>query len=126
MIQKREIRLGRLQLAIMKAVWDLGEATVRDVQIALRPTYPRAYSTILTMMRKLEIKGYLAHKIDERTYVYSATITRAQVRKSLLAQLVDQVFDGSSALVVCGLIDRKPLSEKELAEIRKLIAEQSA
>ena len=125
MTKKREIRLGKLQLAIMKAVWDVGKATVRDVQITLRPRYPRAYSTILTMMRKLEFKGYLAHKVDERTFVYRPTITRAQVRKSLLAELVDQVFDGSIPLVVCGLIDRKPLSEKELAEIRKLIAEHS-
>ena len=79
MAEKREIRLGKLQLAIMKAVWDHGETTVRDVRIALRPRYARAYSTILTMMRKLEIKGYLAHKMRERTFVYSPTITRAQM-----------------------------------------------
>ena len=116
-----EIRLGRLELEIMKAVWDSGTATVHDVQQALAPRCKRAYSTILTMMRKLEAKGYLRHELDDRTFIYRATVSSAQVRKGLLADLVDRVFDGSAQLVVSGLLDRKKLSEKELAAIRKLI-----
>ena len=102
MRKRDEIRLGKLELEMMKAVWERGKATVHDVQRALRPRYGRAYSTILTMMRKLEMKGYLTHTVRERTYVYQSTITREQVRKSFLGDLVDRVFDGSALLVVSG------------------------
>jgi len=64
-----DIRLGRLELQIMNVVWDRGKATVHDVKNALSRRKP-AYSTILTMMRKLEVKGYLEHEVDGRTYVY--------------------------------------------------------
>ena len=115
------IRLGRLELKIMEVVWRFGEATVHDVQKTLEPTTPRAYSTILTMMRKLEAKGYLDHDVDDRTYVYRPTISQSDVRKNLLGDLLDRVFAGSASLVVSGLLDQKKLSKKELVAIRKLI-----
>jgi len=118
----REIRLGRLELEIMKVVWERGQATVRDVAEGLPAPHRRAYSTILTMMRKLERKGYLSHRVNDRTYVYRATITREQVRRSLLADLVERVFDGSAQLLVSGLMDARSLSAKELAAIRRLIS----
>jgi predicted transcriptional regulator len=79
-----EIRLGRLELQIMVVVWDKGRATVHDVKEALSQGRKPAYSTILTMMRKLEAKGYLVHAVQDRTYVYRATISRHDVRQSLL------------------------------------------
>lgn len=117
----REIRLGKLELEIMKAVWDRGRATVAEVQQALPADRPRAYNTILTMMRKLEAKGYLAHDLDDRTFVYRAVISRERVRHSAIADLVDRVFDGSAQLLVSGLMDYKRLSAQEAAEIRKLL-----
>ena len=122
----REIRLGRLELDIMKAVWDRNGATVREVQESLSSRPARAYSTILTMMRKLEAKGYLRHEERDRTFTYRALVTRAQVRKSLLADLVDRVFDGSAEQVVSGLIEHRRLSRAELDEIRKTLAERRA
>lgn len=120
----RDIRLGRLELDIMKAVWDRNGATVREVQEALSPRAARAYSTIITMMRKLEAKGYLKHEENDRTFIYRAIVSRAQVRKSLLADLVDRVFDGSAELVVNGLVEHKRLTRAELAEIRKTLEER--
>jgi len=120
--KQKEVRLGRLELAIMKAVWASGKATVHVVRRKLWRTYPRAYSTILTMMRKLEAKGYLEHEAQDRTYVYRATITEEHVRKSLLADLVDRVFDGSVELVTAALINHKKLTAEEVAEIKKLLA----
>jgi len=117
----KAIRLGRLELDIMKAVWDRNGATVREVQAALSSRGARAYSTILTMMRKLEAKGYLKHEEKDRTFTYRAVLTRAQVRKSLLADLVDRVFDGSAELVVSGLIEHRRLSRVELDDIRKTL-----
>ena len=73
------------------------------------------------MMRKLEAKGYLKHEVDERTYVYSATISRQTVRQGVLGDLLDRLFEGSPLLLVNSLVEQKNISEEELSEIRKLI-----
>jgi BlaI family penicillinase repressor len=116
-----EIRLGRLELQIMNVVWDKGQATVHDVKDAISRGRKPAYSTILTMMRKLEAKGYLEHDVDDRTYVYRATISRQTVRQGVLGDLLDRLFEGSPLLLVNSLVEQKSISEEELSEIRKLI-----
>jgi predicted transcriptional regulator len=116
-----EVRLGRLELQIMNVVWDRSSATVHDVKKALSRGRKPAYSTILTMMRKLEAKGYLEHEVNERTYVYQATISRQAVRKSMLGDLLERAFEGSPALLMSSLVEQNSISEDELREIRKLI-----
>jgi predicted transcriptional regulator len=117
----REIRLGRLELQIMNVVWDKGRATVHDVKDALSRGRKPAYSTILTMMRKLEAKGYLEHEVNDRTYVYRATISQRTVRHGVLGDLVDRLFDGSSSLLLSSLVEQDRVSEEELRNVQKLI-----
>ncbi len=119
-----EIRLGRLELQIMSVVWDKGTATVHDVKEALSHGRKPAYSTILTMMRKLEAKGYLEHDVADRTYVYRATISRQNARHSMLGDLLERVFEGSPSLLISSLVEQNRVTEDELREIRKLIAER--
>ena len=118
-----EIRLGRLELQIMNVVWDRGKATVHDVKKALSRRKP-AYSTILTMMRKLEAKGYLEHDVDDRTYVYHPAISQQAVRRSVLGDIVDRLFEGSPSLLLNSLVEQNHISEKELKQINKLIKER--
>lgn len=118
-----EIRLGRLELQIMNVVWDRGKATVHDVKNALSRRKP-AYSTILTMMRKLEVKGYLEHEVDGRTYVYRPLISQQAVRQGVLGDLVERLFEGSTSLLLTSLVEQNRISENELREIRKLIKER--
>ena len=118
-----EIRLGRLELQIMNVVWDRGKATVHDVKNALSRRKP-AYSTILTMMRKLEVKGYLEHEVDGRTYVYRPSISQQAVRQGVLGDLVERLFEGSTSLLLTSLVEQNRISENELREIRKLIEER--
>ncbi len=118
-----EIRLGRLELQIMNAVWDRGKATVHDVKNALSRR-KSAYSTILTMMRKLEVKGYLEHEVDGRTYVYRPLISQQAVRQGVLGDLVERLFEGSTSLLLTSLVEQNRISENELCEIRKLIEER--
>ena len=118
-----EIRLGRLELQIMNVVWDKGKATVHDVKNALSRRKP-AYSTILTMMRKLEAKGYLEHEVDGRTYVYRPLISQQAVRQGVLGDLVERLFEGSTSLLLTSLVEQNRISENELREIRKLIEER--
>lgn len=116
-----EIRLGRLGLQIMNVVWDKGRATVHDVKEAISSGRTPAYTTILTMMRKLEAKGYLEHEVDERTYVYRAAISRQEVRQGLLADLLERLFEGSPSLLVNSLVEQNKVTEEELREIERLI-----
>jgi len=118
-----DIRLGRLELQIMNVVWDRGKATVHDVKNALSRRKP-AYSTILTMMRKLEVKGYLEHEVDGRTYVYRPLISQQAVRQGVLGDLVERLFEGSTSLLLTSLVEQNRISENELCEIRKLIEER--
>ena len=118
-----EIRLGRLELQIMNVVWDRGKATVHDVKNTLSRRKP-AYSTILTMMRKLEVKGYLEHEVDGRTYVYRPLISQQAVRHGVLGDLVERLFEGSTSLLLTSLVEQNRISENELCEIRKLIEER--
>ena len=117
-----EIRLGRLGLQIMNVVWDKGTATVYDVKEAISRGRKPAYTTILTMMRKLEGKGYLEHEVDERTYVYRATISRQEARQSLLGDLLERVFEGSPSLLVNSLVEQNKVTDEELREIQRLIS----
>jgi BlaI family penicillinase repressor len=118
-----EIRLGKLELQIMNVVWDRGKATVHDVKNALSRRKP-AYSTILTMMRKLEAKGYLEHEVDGRTYVYRPLISQQAVRQGVLGDLVERLFEGSTSLLLTSLVEQNRISKNELRQIRKLIEER--
>ena len=118
------IKLGRVELQIMNVVWEKGKATVHDVKDVLGRGRKPAYSTILTMMRKLEAKGYLEHDVDERTYVYRPTISRKVVRNGILGDILDRLFEGSPSLLLNSLVEQNRLTEKELRKIRKLIKER--
>ena len=121
---RSEIRLGRLELQIMNVVWDKGQATVHEVKDVLTRGRQPAYTTVLTMMRKLEAKGYLQHEVDNRSYVYQAAIERQEVRQGLLGDLVDRIFRGSPSLLVTSLLEQDHISDEELEEIDRIVRER--
>ena len=92
--------LPTLELECMKALWALGEATVRDIRTALTPTRPRAYTTIMTIMDRLARKGVvLRHKVG-RAYVYTPNLSAQEARTRAVHQLVDNFFGGSAEALV--------------------------
>jgi len=124
MARKEIIRLAERELQIMKVVWRHGPATVREVQEALHDTQPLAYTTVLTMMRILEQKGYLEHKEQDRTFVYHARVTESQASRSLVRDLVERVFDGSPGLLVQRLLAEEQIPPEELERLKQMIAEK--
>jgi len=88
--------LAPLELDCMNALWPAGEATVRDIQQALHPTRPRAYTTIMTILDRLAQKGIVVRRKSGRAWVYRANLTAQEARSQALAQLVDGFFAGSS------------------------------
>jgi BlaI family transcriptional regulator, penicillinase repressor len=111
------------ELAIMKVVWDLGDATVRDVYERLRANRRIAYTTVLTMMGILEQKGYVRKSSGARAYVYRAVRPRQQVVSAMVREFVDRVFDGASAPLLLHLVEGVRLNQKDRAALKRIIAE---
>ena len=111
------------ELAIMKVVWKLGSVTVRDVYDDLRGRREIAYTTVLTMMKILEQKGYVKKTRDERAFVYRATRPRQQVIGGMVREFVDRVFDGASRPMLLHLVKQTKLSDRERKALLKAIEE---
>jgi predicted transcriptional regulator len=111
------------ELAIMKVVWKREAATVRDVYEDLRATRTIAYTTVLTMMKILEQKGYVKKTRDERAFVYRAAKPRQQVIGGMVREFVDRVFDGASRPMLLHLVRHTRLSDKEKQALLRAIEE---
>jgi len=88
--------LSPLELDCMNALWPVGEATVRDIQQALYPTRPRAYTTIMTILDRMAQKGIVLRHKSGRAWVYRPNLSAQEARSQALAHLVDGFFAGSS------------------------------
>lgn len=104
----------------MKIIWDLERATVRDVYETLLKRRHIAYTTVMTMMKILENKGYLKKTQEERAYVYRPSEPRQSVIRAMVREFVNRVFNGSAEPLLVHLVEEKGLTEKELAEIARL------
>jgi len=113
--------LTTAELEIMHVVWGLGRATVRDVYEALRERRQVAYTSVMTVMKILEQKGYLKKKQEDRAYVYRPARRRAQVLAVMVRDFVDRVFQGASKPLLLHLVEDPRLSQEDLAEIRRLL-----
>jgi predicted transcriptional regulator len=111
------------ELAIMKVIWRLGSVTVRDVYEDLRAERTIAYTTVMTMMRILEDKGYLKKSSSDRAYVYSPAKPRQQVVGAMVQDFVDRVFDGASGSLLVHLAKDNRLTAKQRQAIEKLVKE---
>lgn len=113
--------LGELQKAIMEAVWNLGEASTRQVLDRLNQTRSLAYTSVLSIMQRLEKAGWLKHRLEGRTYLYQATQSREQETHRSLKTFIERVFQGNSRLVFQHLLEDEALSEEDLLALRRLI-----
>jgi predicted transcriptional regulator len=111
------------ELAIMKVVWTLETATVRDVYERLRARRDIAYTTVLTMMKILEQKGYVKKERVERAFVYRAARPRQQVLGGMVREFIDRVFDGASRPMLLHLVKQTKLSDKERKALLRAIEE---
>ena len=111
------------ELAIMKVVWKLETATVRDIYEQLRERRDVAYTTVLTMMKILEHKGYVKKTRVERAFVYRPTRPRQQVLGGMVREFIDRVFDGASRPMLLHLVKETRLSEKERKALLRAIEE---
>ena len=107
----------------MKVVWAKQEATVRDVHDALNESRPLAYTTVMTMMRILEQKGYLTKTAQDRAHLYAPTRPQQQVLGGMVRDFVDRVFDGAAAPLLLHLAKDNKLTAKQKKLLAKLAEE---
>jgi predicted transcriptional regulator len=113
---KNETLTG-LELEIMKIVWDFKKATVRDVFERLAERRKIAYTTVMTMMKILEQKGFVDKSEKDRAYLYRPTKPERKVMRAMVREFVDRVFNGSAEPLLVHLVEDKRLSEEEVTEI---------
>ncbi|HEX7048763.1 MAG TPA: BlaI/MecI/CopY family transcriptional regulator [Longimicrobiales bacterium] len=116
--------LTELQLALMRVLWERGEATVVAVQEALEPERRLAQSTVATLLSRLEKRGLVTHRTESRQYVYRALVTEQEVRRSMVrafAELADDLFRGDVAALVSHLLTAQEVAPADLARVKALI-----
>jgi predicted transcriptional regulator len=125
MAKHKTHRLGDLQLRIMKALWERREATVAEVLDTLDDTDATlAYTTIATMLRKMEARGLVTHRAEGRSFIYRAKVAAEDVSRSMANHLVDRLFEGSLLEAVNHLLSSREVSQDELRQLEKLIADR--
>ena len=113
--------LGELQYAIMRVLWAEGEASVSRVYEALPVEHRRALTTIATMLTKMEKKGVVGHRSEGRQFVYVPRIAESDVRRTMVSDLTERLFDGDVTALVTHLISQAEIDREELARLQKLI-----
>jgi predicted transcriptional regulator len=117
-----EYDLGTAELDVLKVLWDEGPAPVREVMNHLhKRSRPLAYTTVQTLLTRLEQKGAVASDKSGLAFVFRPTISRERVRKSRLKTLVEQLYDGAAGSLVLHLVKTQRLSDQEFVELQKLI-----
>ena len=118
-----DVQFTDRELDIMGVLWDLGSATVAEVQERLPD--PLAYTTVLTILRTLEEKGHVRHEEEGRAYRYIPKVDREAAGRSALRRLVRKVFKGSPELLLTQLVSDRGLSSAQLERIRRMLEERS-
>jgi predicted transcriptional regulator len=106
------------ELEILKILWEIGPASVREVHLRMCPDGELAYNTVQTLLRIMDEKGLVRHQARGRTFVYTPRHTRQRETSRLL----DKVFDGALDQFVVSLLDSKNVSAAELKKLEKIIA----
>ncbi|MCC9608602.1 BlaI/MecI/CopY family transcriptional regulator [Blastopirellula sp. JC732] len=120
------MKLGGRQLAIMNILWERGEATVADVQAALDVERDLAYSTVATVLSRMEKKGLVTHRVEDRVYFYQPAVTRDGAGKSMIGDVIARVFGGSPAELVNHLLESESIDSSELQRIKELLRKHEA
>jgi BlaI family penicillinase repressor len=123
MPRPRSPALTDAEARVMSVVWQRRTVSVADVVAALRKKHAVSYSTIQTILRILETKGYVAHEKVARAFIYRPRVDERQARRRALRHLVARLFNGSPSLLVLNVLEDDQIEADELSRLKKLIEE---
>jgi BlaI family transcriptional regulator, penicillinase repressor len=118
--------ITELQLAILRLLWERGEASVAELWEALHEERGLAQTTVATLVARLQRRGIVARRTRDRQYVYRATITEADVQHSMVSELKERLFAGDTAALVSHLISAADVSPGDLARMKQLLEDAQA
>src|SRR4026209_1784888 len=121
MARRRSPALTDAEADVMAVLWRLRKASVGDVVVAMKKTRAVTYSTVQTMLRILETKGYVTHDKVARAFIYEPVIDQRQARRRALRHLVRRLFEGSPSLLVLSILEDEGIDPSEREQLRKLI-----
>lgn len=118
--------LGEVEQAVMDFIWSRGTVTAESCREALASSRPMKDSTIRTVLRRLEEKGYLTHAVEGRTFVYRPSQARQNVAVRAVKNIIDRFCGGSAEELVLGMVDNDVLDRKQLEHLARRIAENES
>lgn len=118
-------QLTELQMAIMRVLWDRGQATVAEIHEALKAERGLALTTIATLLSRLEKRGVVAHETRQRQFVYRSLVTEAEVRHSMIHELTERLFGGDLTAMLSHLLSEREISPGDRERIKALLDEQA-
>jgi len=121
--QPRLKNLGEVEQSVMDYIWSHGPTAAETCREALSSTRPMKDSTIRTVLRRLEEKGYLTHEVDGRTFIYKPSDERKNVAVRAVKNIIDRFCGGSVEQLVLGMVDNDVLNQKQLERLARKIAE---
>jgi BlaI family transcriptional regulator, penicillinase repressor len=121
MARKPSAALTDAEAAVMAVVWRLRRASVGDVAAAMNETRAVSYSTVQTILRILETKGYVTHEKVARAFIYEPMVDERQARRRALRHLVNRLFEGSPSLLVLNVLEDEDIDAAEREQLRKMI-----
>ncbi|MFZ0395501.1 MAG: BlaI/MecI/CopY family transcriptional regulator [Terracidiphilus sp.] len=119
---KRSITLTQAELRLMKVLWERGESSVADMVAACAGQAPLAYTSVLTTIRILEQKGYVAHRQEGRAFLYGATVAEQEASRSEVRHMLQRFFGNSRERLVLSLLGDDGISPEELRRLKEAIA----
>jgi BlaI family transcriptional regulator, penicillinase repressor len=125
-MRPKETNITAQQLEIMKVVWRLGDATVRDVYESLRKQRAIAYTTVMTTMKTMEARGHLKKHVAGRAFVYRAIEAQNSTLRRIVGDFLDKVFNGAAEPLLAHLVQERKLSQKDLDKVAKMIRKNSS
>ncbi|HEV2401983.1 MAG TPA: BlaI/MecI/CopY family transcriptional regulator [Candidatus Sulfotelmatobacter sp.] len=122
--QARLKNLGEVEQSVMDYIWSHGSTTAEACREALAPTRPMKDSTVRTVLRRLEEKGFLTHEIEGRTFIYKPSDKRQNVAVRAVKNIIDRFCGGSVEALMLGMVDNQVLDRKQLERLARKIAEE--
>jgi predicted transcriptional regulator len=117
--------LSELEHQLMQVLWKLGPANAEQVRDALAPKRPLKDSTIRTLLRRLQEKGYVTHEVDGRTFIYRGVERPQNVAAKAVRQIIDRFCDGSLEQLLVGMVENKIVDRAELQELARKIGRKT-
>jgi BlaI family transcriptional regulator, penicillinase repressor len=118
--------LGQVEQMVMDFVWAHGPCSAESCREALKPARPLKESTVRTILRRLEAKGFVTHEVQGRTYIYRAAEARRNVAARAVRNIIDRFCGGSAEELVMGMVDNAVIDRDQLERLARKVAQKKA